>query len=244
MRSPLRVGFAPSLAPDPRRLARRGPRRPSRMRAVSAGPLVAQHRCPYTRGMHRLPSHLRLTSTFAALLLVVACGKTEEGTGGSSTGDATDAGSTTGTPTTEPATTEPETTTPTSSTSGVSESVGDTTTTTEPATTEPATTEPATTEPATTEPDTSSTGPDTTTGNLDCEPLPDDDACTVCTKDNCCDEAMACAADMGCQCVFDCVAMGGDPQTCIGQCMVNPATNPALIAAAQCIMGNCGDSCM
>lgn len=198
------------------------------------------HRGPYTRAMHALPSHLRLSATFAALLTLVACGKSEDTTAdGSSTGAATDAGSSTGTPTT--GTTDDATTTTGEpvTTSGVTDGMSGSTT--EAPTTEPATTEPATT--TTTDPGTS-TGPGTTTGNPDlCLPEPNDDACTVCTKGMCCDELTACQSDEDCSCMYDCIVQGGDIATCAGTCMVNPQNSPALLAIAQCGMANCNDAC-
>lgn len=199
------------------------------------------HRGPYTRAMHALPSHLRLSATFAALLTLVACGKSEDTTAdGSSTGAATDAGSSTGTPTTGTTVDATTTTGEPVTTSGVTE--GMTGSTTEAPTTEPATTEPATTT-TTTDPGTS-TGPGTTTGNPDlCLPEPNDDACTVCTKGMCCDELIACQSDEDCSCMYDCIVQGGDIATCAGTCMVNPQNSPALLAIAQCGMANCNDAC-
>lgn len=88
------------------------------------------------------------------------------------------------------------------------------------------TTDPSTTTTTTTT-DPSTTG---TTGDPGlCLPAPDDDACTICTKGMCCDESMACEADVGCSCVVMCALEGGDPAACIGQCMINPQQNPALL---------------
>ncbi len=104
---------------------------------------------------------------------------------------------------------------------------------------------------STTDPVTTS-GPDTdpgstgggSTGTIDaCMPDPNDDACTSCAKGSCCDQATACGADPGCACVFGCIGMGGDPQTCLTECMVDPFTNPVLLAAYMCVMANCGGDC-
>ena len=195
------------------------------------------HRGPYTRAMHALPSHLRLSATFAALLTLVACGKSEDTTAdGSSTGAATDAGSSTGTPTTGTTVDATTTTGEPVTTSGVTDGMSG-------STTEAPTTEPATTTTTTTDPGTS-TGPGTTTGNPDlCLPEPNDDACTVCTKGMCCDELIACQSDEDCSCMYDCIVQGGDIATCAGTCMVNPQNSPALLAIAQCGMANCNDAC-
>ena len=39
------------------------------------------------------------------------------------------------------------------------------------------------------------------------------------------------------------IGMGGDPQTCLTECMVDPFTNPVLLAAYMCVMANCGGDC-
>jgi hypothetical protein len=47
-----------------------------------------------------------------------------------------------------------------------------------------------------------------------CTPLPEDDACTTCTKGHCCAEHLACLASEPCTCIGACIADGGDPTGC------------------------------
>jgi hypothetical protein len=162
-----------------------------------------------------------MRSTFVCLttitLLLGACPAGDDGdTGAGTDGSTSTDPSTTAPTTTDPATTDPATTDPA---------------TTDPATTDPATTDPATTDPSETETDpsetdpTESSGPDPDTGTgetgpSECPPEEDDDACSMCTKENCCPELMACQANKECDCVVACISeMGlGMQDACLEKC--------------------------
>ena len=183
--------------------------------------------------MHLLSS-FRLSSTLAALLCLGACGDSGDTSGAGSSSGATEGASTTSASASS-TTDVPTTTGESASTSGVSEgqsTSGDSTS---------AGTDPVTTSGPDTDPGSTGGG---STGNIDqCMPDPQDDPCTSCTKANCCDQATACQADQDCACVFECVGMGGDPMTCLGECMVDPFMNPVVLAAYMCVMGSCGADC-
>jgi len=89
-----------------------------------------------------------------------------------------------------------------------------------------------------------STGPDgdssSTAGEL-CPPLPEDDACTVCTKGHCCDVRLACDADEICLCIETCIADGGDPVACEQTHCAGP--NDAWIHLHDCVAMQCADAC-
>ncbi len=87
--------------------------------------------------------------------------------------------------------------------------------------------------------DTTTTTGDTTTGGGFCAPEDGDDACASCTKENCCDEAEACAADEGCVCWLECLQGGGDQAQCFGSC----GQNAAFFALGACVQGSCGMVC-
>jgi hypothetical protein len=91
-------------------------------------------------------------------------------------------------------------------------------------------TDPGSTSDATgteTGPDASS-GPDDTGPGEECMPDDGDNACVACTKENCCDEIMACAEQVeGCECVLDCLGAIEDPspamdtEMCANECDVD-----------------------
>jgi hypothetical protein len=118
-----------------------------------------------------------------------------------------------------------------------------TTTTTDEAETGPTTdetTEGETTD-ETTEGETTDETTDETTETTDggaCEPAPNDDECTSCLKDNCCDAFTACFSDPDCACMATCLQEGNDPQVCAPQCMVN-GFPPELQGLAACMMQSC-----
>jgi len=134
--------------------------------------------------------------------------------------------------TTDPATTDPATTDPATS---------DPTTdvTTDPATTDPATTDPTTTDPATTDPsDSSATDPATTDPTSPCG-----GECMECLQcavggGNKCDGVSAeCAADQGCNDLFNCCATG-DADLCSICCIDYAASAPVFNNLAACINDN------
>jgi hypothetical protein len=51
-----------------------------------------------------------------------------------------------------------------------------------------------------------------------CDPNGADSACDTCVKTFCCPQVEACAMDVGCWCLANCVSDGGDPFSCSGTC--------------------------
>jgi hypothetical protein len=51
-----------------------------------------------------------------------------------------------------------------------------------------------------------------------CMITPQDNACTTCAKTNCCNEMVACAGDVQCSCIIQCVVNGGAGLTCFSMC--------------------------
>lgn len=82
----------------------------------------------------------------------------------------------------------------------------------------------------------------TTGGGGECAPDPNDDACTACTKANCCDQAMACLADTNCACYVDCTQNGGDLAMCFQMC---GAPGQVTQDFGMCVQGNgpCAGDC-
>lgn len=84
----------------------------------------------------------------------------------------------------------------------------------------------------------------TETGGVDpdlCVPTDLDSSCVACTKEACCFELEACAADEDCICALTCVQEGGDPMACQGQCMA--LNNQNLANALVCVEDQC-DQCL
>lgn len=202
---------------------------------------------------------LNLTSSFFGILcaaLLAGCSTTDAGgsagTEGSTSGEGTSTGGTA--PTTSSTGSAGTTTTEGSGTATGSTSSASDPTTGEPGTT---TTEPGTTttDPGTTG-DVGTTGEPGSTGGVDttggsttgepglCPPMPGDDACAMCNKESCCDQIVACLANMKCTCFFACVNGGMAPQQCAQTCMIGqPGQNPAIAGLFECSNANCDPQC-
>jgi hypothetical protein len=206
--------------------------------------------------------HSSLRLPFTGILvagLLTACGgggdnttgasATESSTGGSSTTSGTTTMSPTNDGTTEGSlsgtgSTGPDPTTEVDPTTGVDPTTSpEATTTPESTSTGPVTT-------LDTDPDTSGTtfadtsGTSTTGEPGLCPPMPNDDPCATCNKENCCDEILACADSEKCSCFTDCLQMGGEPPMCTQMCEINnPNMVPELGALRACNMENCMDAC-
>ena len=83
-----------------------------------------------------------------------------------------------------------------------------------------------------------------TTGTAMCEIAPDDDACAVCTKENCCAELTACEANEDCNCLVQCVnEMGlGMLAQCQMDCMIQ-GFPPGSLDLQMCNGANCMTEC-
>jgi len=69
-----------------------------------------------------------------------------------------------------------------------------------------------------------------------------DSECIVCTKDKCCDEVTACAADTDCTCFSDCVDGGGDFFECFQSCSIDFQQQDApVMDYLNCTNQSCGD---
>lgn len=194
--------------------------------------------------------------------LVVACnGGGEPTTSVGATETSTGTGTGTTSPTTSTTSTDPTTTEGSNSGTG-STTAPDSTTSTDPTTGSGTTTEPGTTTDVgttgTTDVGTTGTGTttgvdttgvDTTGGSTTGEPLmcpsePNDTECQACTKDNCCDEVIACGMDMKCSCFFGCLAGGKSLMQCANMCMVGmPGQNPNIAGLFECNSANCMMEC-
>jgi hypothetical protein len=54
---------------------------------------------------------------------------------------------------------------------------------------------------------------------------------------------MACAADEGCSCVFECFEEQPNPSQCLNLCGLMPNQNAAINELRGCSLANCGDVC-
>ena len=79
-------------------------------------------------------------------------------------------------------------------------------------------------------------------GDMGCLPA-NDSPCAVCTADSCCMEIQACEADADCACLAGCLAGGGNPMMCAGQCGADPQDNEPLAALRMCRLENCQGEC-
>ena len=110
-----------------------------------------------------------------------------------------------------------------------------------------------------------STGPDPTTGpdpdsgsesgtdsgtggGMVCEPEGDDTTCVTCTKENCCPELEACAADTACACTLECLSTEKNPEAAIAMCAMECDTDVIsvsglLLPIQMCRGANCMEDC-
>jgi hypothetical protein len=88
----------------------------------------------------------------------------------------------------------------------------------------------------------STTSSDSTdsTGTPSCPPLAEDDACTMCAKELCCEAIDACHADPACLCLNECHAGGTPLPECEATCGLDHGENAAL---ELCIDGHCTPPC-
>ncbi|MBK8241616.1 MAG: hypothetical protein IPK74_39415 [Deltaproteobacteria bacterium] len=75
-----------------------------------------------------------------------------------------------------------------------------------------------------------------------CAPLPTDDACVACAKQQCCDVYAACYGDPDCACAVDCILETGDYATCLGTQCNMPDPTPAMDIGL-CYGTTCADAC-
>jgi hypothetical protein len=75
-----------------------------------------------------------------------------------------------------------------------------------------------------------------------CAEDPTDTECFACTKEMCCDDYAACAADPDCICTVECGLMGTDPAECLKMCN-NPPPGPAM-ALGICAGTTCMSACI
>lgn len=67
--------------------------------------------------------------------------------------------------------------------------------------------------------------------------------CENCIAMECCEEFSACNDDGDCACLFECIALDGDPvKECFTDCGVD-AEPDGLMPAVDCAMAQCGDDC-
>lgn len=98
-------------------------------------------------------------------------------------------------------------------------------------------------EPVTTE-TTESSGPEpdagTETGGSVCDPARGDDECSLCMKERCCPEVVACEANPDCVCLIACIdEMGiGAQQACLVACLVE--IPPAEVTVLQTCVATSG----
>lgn len=76
-----------------------------------------------------------------------------------------------------------------------------------------------------------------------CAPAPADDPCSMCLKQECCDQIYACDADPGCTCFLDCLALMITQDMCLVKCEVDPQQGP-LGDYVVCALGVCQMQCM
>jgi pentapeptide MXKDX repeat protein len=117
--------------------------------------------------------------------------------------------------------------------------------TTDAMTTDAMTTDAMTTE-ATTDAMTTDAMTDTGTGgNPACEPEGDDDKCSMCLKDMCCDQLQACRDNAECSCIIDCLdEMGGGVENlpaCQKECRVE-GLPPGGLELQMCQGTMCADA--
>jgi hypothetical protein len=166
-----------------------------------------------------------------------ACG----GAGDPSTGGSTTAGATsTSSPTTTTSASDPKTSSTASDTqtsAPTSTSVPDLTSTGM-TSTGPITSDTSFDTGTSTAPDTSNTG--TSTGDPPgCPVAPDDSACVMCNKANCCDQGTFCGGDPECQCITTCVNQGLAAEQCAAVCSMNSG----VVEAYTCLKDHCSDQC-
>ena len=77
-------------------------------------------------------------------------------------------------------------------------------------------------------------------GTVSCEPEDSDDACNLCTKENCCDQLGACFADPVCGCMTDCATGLNDIPMCTKMC----GTSNAFSGLTSCVTVNCASDCI
>jgi hypothetical protein len=75
-----------------------------------------------------------------------------------------------------------------------------------------------------------------------CPDEPGDDACTLCVKDACCPEVIACEADADCVCMRDCVDEGGSNNQCKNMCDIQ-GSNQNFQAFDGCVDDSCQADC-
>jgi hypothetical protein len=77
-----------------------------------------------------------------------------------------------------------------------------------------------------------------TTGGEDlCAPDPMDDACTMCTKMDCCEELKECYMDAPCMCFMECAQTDRNPIACIGMCPGFDINSPIVACSQGCGCG-------
>ena len=85
-----------------------------------------------------------------------------------------------------------------------------------------------------------SSGSTSSSGGVLCTPTGSDSACTVCTKQSCCNQVNTCAADQSCLCYTGCLDQGTTATQCAKQCGSPDGTTNALLV---CAAANCGNKC-
>lgn len=98
----------------------------------------------------------------------------------------------------------------------------------------------ATTDTSTGLHETTSSDSSDSTGAHICPPVVDDDACTMCTKDHCCDDLTACHADPMCLCLHECHLAGTPLPECELMCGTDHGENAAL---ELCMDEQCTPAC-
>ena len=74
-----------------------------------------------------------------------------------------------------------------------------------------------------------------------CPPNPNDDACTQCMKESCCDAALTCFADAECSTCYDCLTTSPNPANCFnGDCNYADTETQAFLT---CSSEHCGQLC-
>ena len=99
---------------------------------------------------------------------------------------------------------------------------------------------PAPTESGDETPSTGGSADPSTGGAVSCEPDDSDDECSLCTKENCCDQLGACFADPICGCMTDCATGLNDIPMCTKMC----GTSNAFSGLTSCVTVNCASECI
>ena len=72
-----------------------------------------------------------------------------------------------------------------------------------------------------------------------CDPVPGEDPCETCAKENCCDELMACQGVEDCECMSECYVNEKDISSCGQQC-VDGVASQEFQDLLVCVMPWCG----